>query len=197
MRGLSFPSCIRIQTDSCVSFFQALHPSLGYIPMAGYLSFTQQLSVFSFADRHTEEPTSKGRAPAGTLQATIPRHQARAEMLTPTHPTACICTLPTGEHLWMQLRCRAVPADSSWPRSSLQCWNGGRTDNGRKLLMANSALANDIRFLYFPPFATHSLHHAQSLAVQLKDCSTALMGTLCAAPGSALGPSRGWSCPHC
>lgn len=31
---------------------------------------------------------------------------------------------------------------------------GARTNNVRKLLITNSALANDIRFLYFPLFAT-------------------------------------------
>lgn len=35
--------------------------------------------------------------------------------------------------------------------------NGARTNNVRKLLITDLTLTNDIRFLYFPPFATPGL----------------------------------------
>lgn len=49
---------------------------------------------------------------------------------------------------------REIPAAGAWPRASPRDAAGAGRDNGRKLLISDSPLANDIRFLYFPPFTT-------------------------------------------
>lgn len=66
---------------------------------------------------------------------------------------------------------REIPADGAWPRASLRSRNRGRTNNARKLLITNSTFTNDIRFLYFPPFATQGL-----VPLLHKACSRAIAG---------------------